>query len=76
MKDDIGNKILNGVCFCLIIEIIKINNIISLKFDFTMTLLAKYDYFIAPSSDRIKNTKKMDKMPWLLTKVQYKVCLK
>ena len=68
-----GNKTLNAICFCLIIETIKINNSISSKFDFTMTLLAKYDYFIAPSSDRIKNTKKMDKTPWLLTKVQYKV---
>ena len=69
-----GNKILNAVCFCLIIEYIKINNSIYQKFDFTMTLLAKYNYFIAPSSDRIKKkTKKMDKMPWLLTKVQYKV---
>ena len=63
LQDDMGNKILKEVCLCLIIEYIKINNNISQKFDFTMTLLAKYNYFIAPSSDRIKNTKKMDKTP-------------
>ena len=58
-----GNKILNAICLCLIIDNIKINNSISSKFDFTMTLLAKYHDFIAPSSDRIKNTEKMDKTP-------------
>ena len=69
-----GNKILKEVCLCLIIEYIKINNNISQKFDFTMTLLAKCNYSTAPSSDKIKKkTKNMDKAPWLLTKVQYKV---
>ena len=52
-----GNKILNAVCLCLIIEYIKINNNISQKFDFTMTLLAKCNYSTAPSSDKIKKNK-------------------
>ena len=60
-----GNKILNAVCVCLIIEYIKINNNISQEFDFTMTLLAKCNYFTAPSSDKIKKkqrtwTKRLD----------------
>ena len=54
LQDDMGNKILKEVCLCLIIEYIKINNNISQKFDFTMTLLAKCNYCTAPYSDKIK----------------------
>ena len=72
LQDDMGNKILKEVCLCLIIEYIKINNNISQKFDFTMTLLAKYHDFIAPSSDRIKNTEKMDKTPCFCSYIQRK----
>ena len=51
MKDNIGNKILNGDCFCLIIECTKFNNQIS-NFDLTIALLAKCDHFTASSSDK------------------------
>ena len=65
LQDDMGNKILKEVCLCLIIEYIKINNNISQKFDFTMTLLAKCNYCTAPYSDKIKKkqrtwTKRLD----------------
>ena len=61
LQDDMGNKILKEVCLCLIIEYIKINNNISQKFDFTMTLLAKYNYCTAPYSDKIKKKEKKKK---------------
>ena len=50
-ENNIGDKILKGFCFCLIIECTKFNNQI-LNFDLTIALLAKCDHFIASSSDK------------------------